>query len=127
MLTKLIGQQIGRQSPQRPDRPDAQLLTLAAGDAADAPQPSHRQWVQKLLDAIRIDNDQSIRLFEVAGDLGQKLVGGDTDRRNQPNRLSNLLLDRCGNLDRGAKQSLAAGDVRPKNASSSDSGSTSGV
>ena len=55
------------------------LLSLA-----DAPEPLDRQRIEELLHLVRLHDDQGVRLLQVAGDLGQELVGRHAHRGHQP-------------------------------------------
>ena len=63
------------------DRADAQPLKDLAALLADAPKPLHWKRVEELFHLIRRHHDQSVRLTQIAGDLGQEFV-----RRHCPRR-----------------------------------------
>ena len=60
----------------------------------------------------RLDDHESVRLFQVAGDLGQELVRRHADRGDQAETLADFLLDRPADADRGPEQRFAAGHVQ---------------
>ena len=94
------------------DGADAQPLEDLAALLADAPEPLDRQRIEELLHLVRLHDDQGVGLLQVAGDLGQELVGGHAHRGHQPQLLADRLLDLPPDLDRRAEQVLAAGHVQ---------------
>ena len=81
---------------------------------------------RKLLDALGRDHGQAVRLLPGRCDLRQELVRRDAGRRGQPGRVSeSRAFSRCAT--RGPSGSPQAFSVTSRYASSSDSGSTSGV
>ncbi len=66
------------------DGADAQPLENLAALLAHAPQPLDWQRIEKLLHTVCLDDDQGVGLLQVAGDLGQELVGGHAYRNDEP-------------------------------------------
>jgi hypothetical protein len=58
---------------QLTDRRDADRCEPRFGGRTDAPHQSHGQVVEEFALALRIDDDQSVRLDDLRGDLGQVL------------------------------------------------------
>ena len=107
----------GLEHVQRPlaelaDGADAQPLEDLAALLADAPEPLDRQRIEELLHLVRLHDDQGVGLLQVAGDLGQELVGGHAHRRHQPQFLADRLLDLPSDLHGRAEEVLAAGHVQ---------------
>src|SRR5579872_706075 len=89
------------------DRANAQPIEGFTGDASHAPQSADRKRIEKTLDTGRIDNDEPVGLLDIAGDLGEKFIGGDADRRDEPQALSDLALDAPADFNRRTEEQLA--------------------
>ena len=101
-----------RHLPELTDRANAQLLKDLASDLSDAPQSPDRQRIEKRLNFTRFNHDETVRLLQSAGDLGNELVGGHADRGGQPEFLTDSLFDLPTNFGGGAKQQFAASDIK---------------
>src|SRR5262245_56718006 len=93
VLAEMLLERLQRQPPDLLNRLNSQPLKRLARDPTDSPEPPHRQGVEELLNPIRLDYDKSIGLFQVAGDLGQELIGSHSHRSGQPQRFADFLFD----------------------------------
>ena len=95
------------------------------GHRPDAPQRVDRQLLQKRLDALGRDHRQAVRLLPARRDLREELVRRDAGRRRQSRLLADRRLQPLRDvMPSGSPQAFS---VTSRYASSSDSGSTSGV
>ena len=69
-------QRVQRPLPKLADGADAQPLENLAALLAHSPQSLDWQRIEKRLHTVWLDDNQGVRLLQVAGDLGQELVGG---------------------------------------------------
>ena len=100
--------------------------SLRAVTGPDAPERVDRQLLQERLDALRADDRQAVRLLPARGDLREELVRRDAGRRRQPGRRRGCAPSAAArpSWPSGSPQAFS---VTSRYASSSDSGSTSGV
>ena len=88
---------------QLPDGGDADPGEPRLGGGAHAPHERHGQLVKELEFSFWIDDDQSIRLCDLRGDLRQVLGTGHADRHRQSqlgaHASSNRSCDRCGRTE----------------------------
>ena len=116
---------VGRQLLQLPHRADAECLQPLGGLGPHTPQVPHRQRRQVVGDIVLAKVEQPVGLGLARTQLGQELVGCHADTCHQRQLLEyprpHQLTD-----DRGGPNSLTLPRTS-RNASSSDSGSTTGV
>ena len=72
------------------DGGDPQAAQLVGGHGPDAPEPFHRQRVQKRQLAVGRHHEQAVGLGHAAGHLGEELGPGHADRDRQTNPLEDL-------------------------------------
>jgi hypothetical protein len=72
------------------DGRDPQRAKLAGSDQSDAPQPFHGQWVKKCELAFARHYEQTVRLGDTTGHLGQEFRPGHAHRYAQTNPLQYL-------------------------------------
>ena len=97
--------------------------------AADPPQPVDRLVGEKPGRLLPADHRETARLVEIGGELGEKLVVAEADRDRDPERRLDPPRQRGESLRRRERRAAlrAAVPLRSRNASSIESGSTSGV
>ncbi|MNF96728.1 hypothetical protein D3C84_795240 [compost metagenome] len=86
---------------------DAELAQTLGSDFADPMQLADRQAADKLIDQIRCDDKQTVRLLPVTGDLGEKLVRCHTRRHRNVQLIGNTTADVLGD-PRGASCEMSA-------------------
>ena len=104
----------------------SQAVQPAFGHLADAPDASDRQRVEQTLDAVGFDDEEPVRLVQLAA----KLCEGSGSARRRPSRVSRGLpldapLDLFGHRARSREARSVSRQIE-ENASSSDSVSTTG-
>ena len=100
LRTKTVFQGIDGPLAKLTDGANAELLKDLAPLFPDTPEPLDGQRIKELFDLIRLHDQESIGLLDVAGDLGQTLVGGHTNRDDQADFFPNDFLDLLTNLRR---------------------------
>jgi hypothetical protein len=93
------------------DGGDAALAQLFGGHRPDAPEALHGQGTQEVQFAAERHDQQSVRLGDPAGDLGQELRARDTDRDGQPHPLEHLAAQPAGDLHRRPRHPAQAADL----------------
>ena len=93
----------GRQAP---------FPQLPGGHRAHAPQPFHRERVEKVELAAGRHHQQPVRLGHSAGHLGEELGAGYPDRDGQADALADLAPQPRGDLGRRAQRSARARERR---------------
>jgi len=86
------------------DRADAALGQALLGDRAHAPHQAHRERVQELPFTPGLDDDQTVRLRDLRGDLRQVLGAGGADRDRQPDLAAHAPPDARADHRRGAEE-----------------------
>ena len=96
LLTEMPPERLRRQMPQLADRPAPEPLKGTAGGSRAYRQPTgsgeSNAWSRSGATTTRH------QVFQVAGDLCQEVVRGQTDRTDQSGIVANLLPDRVGSL-----------------------------
>ena len=108
------------------DRLDAVRVQLLGGLDADAPQPAHRQRMQERQLAIGRNQQQAVGFGLLAGHLGEELGAGDADGDRQADAVADLRARSCAAISTGVPDTRRRPETS-RNASSTDSGSTTGV
>ena len=106
--------------PMNPSRPQ-----LLRGDGTNAPESIDRKPLQEGLDAIGRNDRQAVRLFPSRRNFRQELVRRNSRGGSQTGRVADAFLQSFRDLGRSGSFQLFS--VTSRYASSSDSGSTSGV
>ncbi len=93
-------------------RGDSPSVELGRRDPADAPQTLDWQRMQKGQFALRLDDQEAIRLGHAAGHLGQELGPGHPDRDREPHLLADLAAQPERDLDRSSADVTQAADIQ---------------
>ena len=92
-LTEVIDEDAGGQIAKLPNRADAQLPKNLTGDASYAPESGDGQRIEKLLHLTGIDDDKTVWLLQITGNLGHELHRSHAHRRLQTKLLADLCFE----------------------------------
>ena len=108
-----MAEQLGAAVCQRADGIDAQVTEDLHGALADIEQRVDRQRPHNLAEVRAVDDGDGVRLFEVAAELGNGFVEGDTDRHGEPGLAADALTQKIGDVLPAPEQLLRAGHIQP--------------
>jgi hypothetical protein len=95
------------------DGVDAGFVEGGTSDFADAPDSVDGERGEEISDFVGVagNEGQAVGFVEVAGELGEKLVVGDTDGGGEPGLFEDVAPDLYGDLFAGTVDAVGPGDV----------------
>ena len=90
---------------------NAQPCNLLLCHSADAPEATDWQWIEEVLDPVGVDDNQRVRLPEIARQLREELVGSNAHGCNQPKLTPDVVFNLSCDAVCSSEEGRASGHI----------------